>query len=475
MSTENMILPTLIMNDEYCRKVLPFIKPEYFEDRLNREAFIIISNFISKYNQQPTIAALLVEADKIKLNDDSVAECVKKISGYRELNPEEYQSNTQYLQDITEEWCQERSIYNAISTSVEIMSNEHKTLDKGAIPQLLTDALSVSFDSNIGHDYIEDAGERFESYRKKDRKIPFDLDYLNRATKGGVPTKTFNMILGGTNVGKTLWLCHFAAAYLAQGYDVLYITCEMASEWISQRIDQNLLNFTEDELETIPKDVFMKRIDSLKSKTNGKLVVKQYAPSTFTATHLRGLLNDLKLKKKFRPKIMIFDYLNILASAKLKFGGSVNSYFYQKSIAEEFRGVMIEEDAAGWSAGQSTRGGQNNSDITLEEVANSHGISETVDFSLAIMSDEMLEKLNQFSCKQLKNRYNKKSKNLRFLVGVDYDHMRIYDVEQTEQKAISGNEDEDFRSEPEEKKPKKISERAVEARSKKNKFSGLKV
>jgi len=430
---EDTILKNLIYFEEYTRKALPYIKPEYFSEQTDKILFSEIKNFLSKYNSLPTKESLLIEmGEKSELTEDQFQIVSKKISEYfftKDEKPE-----IEWIVDTTEKFCQDRAIYNAVLESIQILDGENKTLkDKGSIPTLLSDALSVCFDPYIGHDYIEDADERYKSYHEVEERIPFDLEFFNKITKGGLPRKTLNIALAGTGVGKSLFMCHHAASCLSNGMNVLYITLEMAEERIAQRIDANLMNITMDELEEIPKDAYDKKMGRIRNMVKGKLIVKEYPTASANVNHFRNLMNELKLKRRFTPDIIFVDYINIATSSRLKFGNSVNSYNYIKSIAEELRGLAVECDVPVVSATQTTRSGYTNSDVGLEDTSESFGLPATADFMFALISTEELEDLGQILVKQLKNRYNDPGMNKRFVVGVDRAKMKLYDLEESAQ------------------------------------------
>jgi replicative DNA helicase len=441
MRLEQTILKNLIYNEEYLRKVLPFIKEDYFTDRTDRAIFTEISKFTESYNSTPTVEALeLAIKEKRNFTDEEVEKCETNL---QEINKtREELSKIEWLVDKTEKFCQEKAIYNAVLGSISILEGKDKTQDKGFIPKLLSDALAISFDSSVGHDYLENSDERYDFYHKKEEKIPFDLDMLNKITKGGLPKKTLNIALAGTGVGKSLFMCHVAAGAMVQGKNVLYITMEMAEEKIAERIDANLLNVTVDDLINLPKEMYDKKIEKLREKTVGKLIIKEYPTASASATHFRTLLNELNLKKSFVPDIIFIDYLNICCSSRIKAGANINSYTYVKSIAEELRGLAVEYNVPIVSATQTTRSGFNSSDPGLEDTSESFGLPATADFMFALISSEELEELGQIMVKQLKNRYADPTMYKRFSVGVDRSKMRLYDVEQSAQNDItdSGND-----------------------------------
>jgi len=420
---------------------MPFINQEYFSDTSEKHIFKEVKDFIEKYKTMPTKEALVINFVESKtLTEEQVRNCVDLVNEIHKHKDEP--TETQWLTEQTEKFCQDRALYNAIMESVSILDDKKTNKSKGEIPKILSDALGVSFDNNVGHDYINDYERRFEFYHQKEERIPFDLDYFNKITKGGLPNKTLNIALAGTGVGKSLFMCHVAASCISQGYDVLYITMEMAEEKIAERIDANLLNIGINDLHVIPKEDYTRRFSALQSKTQGKLIIKEYPTASASALHFRSLLNELQLKKNFRPKIIFIDYLNICCSSRLKMGSSVNSYTYIKSIAEELRGLAVEFGVPIVSATQTTRSGFSNSDVGLEDTSESFGLPATADFMFALISTEELQQLGQMMVKQLKNRYNDPGVNKKFVVGVDRSKMRLYDVESNAQDLIdSGIED----------------------------------
>ena len=427
---EQIILRNLLTDEKYMRKVLPFIKPDYFEG-IYRILFKEAGKYVAKYNKLPAKEAFKVELD----NSETLSG--EKYSMAIDILPHLFSDekvDDQWLLDSTEKWCQDRAIYNAVMESISIIDGKHDSLTKGALPDLLQKALGVGFDRNIGHDYIENVEERYEFYHTEEDRIPFDLEYFNKITKGGVPNKTLNIALAGTGVGKSLFMCHVAAAALVEGKNVLYITMEMAEERIAERIDANLLNVPIDQLENMSKDQFTTKVADLARKTTGKLIVKEYPTGSAHTGHFRGLLNELKLKKQFEPNIIFIDYLNICASSRMKgMGGAINSYTYIKAIAEELRGLAVEYEVPIFSATQTTRSGYSNSDVGLEDTSESFGLPATADLMFALISTEELDKEGQIMVKQLKNRYNDPTYHRRFVVGIDRSKMRLYDVEESEQ------------------------------------------
>jgi len=427
---EQTILRNLLTDENYMRKVLPFIKPDYFEG-VYRILFREAGKFVGKYNKLPTSESFIIELDQSdKLTGEQYSLANDIIPHL--FSREEIDEN--WLLDTTEKWCQDRAIYNAIMESITIIDGKHDSLTKNALPDLLQKALGVGFDTNIGHDYVENAEQRYEFYHTEEDRIPFDLDYFNKITKGGVPNKTLNIALAGTGVGKSLFMCHVAASALVEGKNALYITMEMAEERIAERIDANLLNIPIDQLSNVSKTDFTQKVANLAKKTTGKLIVKEYPTGSAHSGHFRALLNELKLKKQFEPDIIFIDYLNICASSRMKgMGGAINSYSYIKAIAEELRGLAVEFDVPIFSATQTTRSGYSNSDVGLEDTSESFGLPATADLMFALISTEELEQMGQIAVKQLKNRYNDPTLHKRFVLGVDRSKMRLYDVDENEQ------------------------------------------
>ena len=429
---ERAILSNLIHNEEYSRKALAFLKPEYFHEQGEKIVYELIDNYIKKYNNTPTSETLLIDLQgQTSINELQYKNCKDVIN---DLKPDG--AKMDWLLDNTEKFCQDKALYNAVMQSIQIMDDKTGKHQKGAIPKILSDALGVSFSTSVGHDYLQDADARYDFYHKVIDRIPFDLEYFNKITKGGLPKKTLNVILAGTGVGKSLFMCHCAAANLIEGKNVLYITMEMAEEEIAKRIDANLLNVTIDELLILPKDAYDKKVDRVRQKTVGKLVVKEYPTASASTQHFRSLLNELKLKKNFVPDIVYIDYLNICMSARIKPGSNVNSYSYIKSIAEEIRGLAVEFAIPVVSATQTTRSGFTSSDVGLEDTSESFGLPATADFMFALISTEELQDMNQIMVKQLKNRYNDPTQNRRFVIGVDRAKMRLYNTEQSAQEDI---------------------------------------
>ena len=427
---EQIILRNILTNEDYMRKVLPFVRPDYFEG-IYRILFKEAGKFVAKYNKLPTAESFqadLQQSERITGEQYGLAMDIIPHLFTKEKIDEDW------LLDNTEKWCQDRAVYNAIMESISIIDGKHSKLTKNALPDILQKALGVAFDTNVGHDYVENAEQRFEFYRKEEDRIPFDLEYLNRITKGGVPNKTLNICLAGTGVGKSLFMCHVAANALSQGNNVLYITLEMAEERIAERIDANLLNVPIDQLDKMSKDMFTSKVADLARKTSGKLIIKEYPTGSAHSNHFRGLLNELKLKKQFEPNIIFIDYLNICSSSRMKgMGGAINSYNYIKAIAEELRGLAVEFNVPIFSATQTNRSGFSNSDVGLEDTSESFGLPATADLMFALVSTEELENLGQMMIKQLKNRYNDPVKHKRFVIGVDRSKMKLFDIDESQQ------------------------------------------
>jgi replicative DNA helicase len=435
MNLERAIFNNLLNNETYARKTIPFLKPEYFHNRNDRVVFELIDSYITKYNATPTREAMLVDLNnRDNISEDQFKECKEIVEEIPDQSDQ--LSNVDWLIDQTEKFCQDKAIYNAIIQSIQVIDDKTGKLSKGSIPELLSDALAVSFDNSVGHDFIEDAAARFEFYHRKEERLPFDIDFLNKITRGGLPRKTLNILLAGTGVGKTLAMCHFAASYMAAGKNVLYITMEMAEEKIAERIDANLLNVPLDELEILPKQSYDKKMASLKEKTVGRLIIKEYPTSTAGAANFRHLINELRIKKNFVPDVIFIDYLNICMSSRLKQGANVNSYTYIKAIAEELRGLAVEFNVPIISATQTTRAGFDSSDVGLTDTSESFGLPATADFMVALIATDELKALNQIMFKQLKNRYSDPEMYKRFVVGVDRPRMRLYDAEQSAQSDI---------------------------------------
>ena len=426
---EILILRNLLYNEEYLRKVIPFIKPDYYEDSNQKIVFEEIEKFVQEYNQPATKEVLCIEVEKRQdINDTTFTEITKLIS-YLDDAPTDYD----WLIDTTEKWCRDRAIYLALMESISLADGKDKDKDRDAIPSILSNALAVSFDAHVGHDYLLDYETRYESYHRKEDLIPFDLEYFNKITKGGLPNKTLNIALAGTGVGKSLFMCHVAAAALLVGKNVLYITAEMAEEKIAERIDANLLNVPIQEITDLPKLMFEEKVTKLSQKTQGSLIIKEYPTASAHSGHFRALLNELALKKSFRPDIIFVDYLNICASERYRAGSNVNSYTVVKAIAEELRGLACEANVPIVSATQTTRSGYGSSDVELTDTSESFGLPATADLMFALISTEELESLGQILVKQLKNRYNDANVYKRFVIGIDRAKMRLYDCEQSAQ------------------------------------------
>jgi replicative DNA helicase len=447
---ETTILRNLIYNEDYSRKVIPFIQPDYFEQKTEKVIFEEIVQFIVKYGSAITIEALNIEIEnRTDLTED-------QIKDIREINKSLNNSvvDRQWLLDTTEKWCRDRAIYLALMESIHIADGNNEKKNRDAIPSILSDALAVSFDNNIGHDYLQNYEERYDFYHRKEDKIEFDLDYFNKITKGGIPNKTLNIALAGTGVGKSLFMCHVASSVLLQGRNVLYITMEMAEERIAERIDANLLNVPIQQLADLPRQMFENKVTSISKKTQGTLIIKEYPTASAHSGHFKALLNELALKKSFRPDIIFIDYLNICSSSRFKSGSNINSYTLIKSIAEELRGLAVEFNVPIMSATQTTRSGFGSSDVELTDTSESFGLPATADLMFALISTEELEQLGQIMVKQLKNRYNDPTIFKRFVVGIDRAKMRLYDVEQSAQNDILDNgKEEEYNYE--ESKPKK--------------------
>ena len=437
---EKTILKNLILNEDYTRKVLPFIKKDYFDSVHEKVIFEESERFISEYNKCPTVEILNIECEKRSdINQETFQTVVSALSEF-----DTDRSNEEWLTDVTEKWCRDRAIYLALVESIGIAdgNNEKKNID--AIPSILSDALAVSFDNHVGHDYLQDFSERFDFYHQKEERIPFDLDFFNKITKGGLVNKSLNIALAGTGVGKSLFMCHMASSVLLRGSNVLYITLEMAEEKIAERIDANLLNIPIQQLTDLPRSMFENKVSKLAEKTQGSLIIKEYPTASAHVGHFRSLLNELALKKSFRPDIIFVDYLNICASERYRGNSSVNSYSYIKAIAEELRGLAVEAKVPIVSATQTTRSGYGSSDVELTDTSESFGLPATADLMFALISTDGLEELGQIMVKQLKNRYNDPTVNKRFVVGIDRAKMRLYDCEQSAQDDIldSGQEEE---------------------------------
>jgi len=436
MKLEQTILKNLIYNEDYLRKVLPFIKDEYFSDSVEKVLFNEITSFTETYNNSPTVEALTIAVkERRNLTSDEVERCESYL---QEIEKDKNgQTQVQWLVDKTEKFCQEKAIYNAVLGSISILDGKDKTHDKGQIPKILSDALAISFDNSVGHDYLDDSDSRYDFYHRKEERIPFDLDYFNKITKGGLPNKTLNIALAGTGVGKSLFMCHVAAGCMVQGKNILYLTLEMSEEKIAERIDANLLNTDIGNLVDLPKELYDKKVTRVREKTTGKLIIKEYPTASASAIHFRTLLNELNLKRSFVPDIIFIDYLNICCSSRIKAGANINSYTYVKAIAEELRGLAVEYNVPIVSATQTTRSGFTSSDPGLEDTSESFGLPATADLMFALISSEELEELGQMMVKQLKNRYNDPTFHKRFTIGVDRAKMKLYDVEQSAQEGIA--------------------------------------
>ena len=432
---ENTIISSLFFNEDYTRKVLPFVKEEYFGNRVEQLLYGEIFKFVEKYNNLPTKDAMLIELGQRKdINEEELNHLKDYINQIENTEPD-----VKWLTETTEKFCKDRAVHNAVLSGIKILDKKDTKRTPEAIPHILSEALAVSFDKSVGHDYIEDADDRFKWYHTKEKRYQFDLDYMNRITKGGVPSKTLNIALAGTGVGKSLFMCHLASSYLLQGLNVLYITLEMAEERIAERIDANLLDVTMEDLHDMPKQLYEGKITKLREKTQGQLVIKEYPTASAHSGHFKSLMNELALKKSFRPDVIFIDYLNICASSRFK-GGNISSYFYVKAIAEELRGLAVEFNVPIFSATQTTRTGYVSTDIGLEDTSESFGLPATADFMFALISNEELEALGQMKVKQLKNRYNDPSINRAFIIGVDRAKMRLYDVQQKAGEIVDANQ-----------------------------------
>ena len=437
---ERTALTQLVTNEQYARKVLPFMKGDYFSDRTERTVFEEITKFVDKYNKIPTKTSLEIEVQGRKdLNEDEYKKVVAVIQTLSSADVD-----FDWLVDTTERFCKDRAIYLAIVQGISIIDGKDKNRGPDAIPSILTDALAVGFNTAVGHDYLLDSESRFDYYHTLEEKIPFDLEFFNKITKGGLPPKTLNIALAGTGVGKSLFMCHVAANCLSQGKNVLYITLEMAEERIAERIDANLMNISMEDLHDLPKQMFDDKIAKIIKSTSGKLIVKEYPTASAHSAHFRGLIKELAIKKSFKPDILFVDYLNICSSSRFKGQANVNSYMYIKSIAEELRGLAVETNIPIMSATQTTRSGYSNSDVGLEDTSESFGLPATADLMFALISNEELDELNQIAVKQLKNRYNDPTVNKRFVVGIDRAKMRLFDVKPSEQNDLVDNGQENF-------------------------------
>ena len=436
---ERTALRNLVFNEEYTRRVIPFIRKEYFEDRAERTIFEEIQKFVTEYNKNPTRETLEIDLQKRKdLNETEYNRIVDII---KSLNPQEV--DLDWLLNTTEKFCKDRAIHNAVLDGIHIIEGKDKQRSPEAIPDILSDALAVSFDTSVGHDYLEDIDQRFDFYHTKEEKIPFDIDFFNKITKGGLPPKTLNVALAGTGVGKTLFMCHIASHILSMNKNVLYITMEMAEERIAERIDANLMNVSMEDLQSLNRKMFTDKLTKISTKTTGKLIIKEYPTASAHAGHFRTLINELALKKTFKPDIVFIDYINICASSRFKPGANVNSYTYIKSIAEELRGLAVECNFPIVTATQTTRTGFVSTDVGLEDTSESFGLPATADLMFALISTEELEEAGQMMVKQLKNRYNDPTMNRKFVIGVDRARMKLYDVEQAAQTLVNQKLDEE--------------------------------
>lgn len=435
MRIETQILSNLVTNEEYVRKTIPFLKSEYFTETDDRIVYEKISQYVEKYNNPPSKSALLIALqDDRKISEDIYVQCETLINSLNETDTDQ-----SWLVDETEKFCKDKAVFNAIMDAIQIIDGTDKDRSKDALPSLLSDALAVGFDNNIGHDYIENASDRFDFYNRVEEKMPFDLEFFNKITEGGLPNKTLNIALAGTGVGKSLFMCHMAAGCITQGKNVLYITLEMAEERIAERIDANMMNVPIQDLKDLPKKMFDDRVNKIKEKIDGKLIIKEYPTASAHAGHFKALLQELKLKKSFSPDIIFIDYLNICTSSRFRAGSSANSYTIIKSIAEELRGLAVEHDLPIVSATQTTRGGYDNSDVSLTDTSESFGLPATADLMFALISTEELEAQQQIMVKQLKNRYSDPTANKRFMIGVDRSKMRLFDLTDEVQKTIQDN------------------------------------
>jgi len=440
---ELTILRNFFFNEDYTRKALPFVKTDYFTNRIERLLYEEIDKFVQQYKNLPTKETILIEFGRRKDVNDEEVKLIKEL--VNSFNDEK--TDLQWLLDTTEKFCKDRAVHNAVLSGIKILDGKDNQRQPEAIPSILSEALAVSFDNHIGHDYIGDAESRFDWYHTKEKRYPFDLNFFNKITKGGVPSKTLNIALAGTGVGKSLFMCHCASNFLTQGQNVLYITLEMAEERIAERIDANLMDVTMDDLHDMPKQLYDNKMAKLRSKTTGQLIIKEYPTASAHSGHFRALMNELSLKKSFKPDVVFVDYLNICASSRFK-GGNISSYFYIKAIAEELRGLAVEFNLPIFSATQTTRTGFVSTDIGLEDTSESFGLPATADFMFALMSNEELESLGQMKVKQLKNRYNDPGMNRAFIVGVDRAKMRLYDVENSAQNIVDSNQSKEKESYP---------------------------
>lgn len=440
---ELIIIRSLLHRTDFTRRVQPFLKQEYFHDPCERRLFNTVSEFIEKYATAPTREALkIILNQQDGLSQGEFDECVKLVDS---MDKGAEEPDEEWLVDQTEKFCKDKAVYNALMESIELLDEKKaKGRSKNAIPEILTQALSVSFDEHIGHDFIEDAEDRYDFYHRVEKKTPFDLDYFNKITNGGVPDKTLNVCLAGTGVGKSLFMCHHAANCLTQSKNVLYITCEMAEERIAERIDANLMDITLDDLKKLPVEIYTKRLSKVTMGITGKLIIKEYPTASANVNHFRHLLDELRLKKNFKPDVVFIDYLNICASSRFKANGNVNSYTYVKAIAEELRGLAVEAGVPIFTATQTNRSGFSNTDVELTDTSESFGLPATADFMFALIATEQLDELGQVMVKQLKNRYNDVATNRKFVIGIDRAKMKLSDVEESQQQLIQvGRSDEE--------------------------------
>ena len=439
MTVEDIILTNLLFNDEYSRRVLPFIKEDYFQDRTDKIIFDLIKKYTLKYNNLPTKEALSISLDNVSnLSQKDYKDCFDKLNKF---DSSKIKQDIQWLFDETENFCKDKAVYNAIMESIHIIDEDNKS-DKTptAIPEILSEALAVSFDTHIGHDYIEDYNDRYEFYHQIEKRVPFDLEFMNKITNGGTPPKTLNIVMAGTGVGKSLFMCHHAANCLLQNLNVLYITCEMAEERIAERIDANIMDVTLDSLRELPYQTYKSKLENNTNSITGKLIIKEYPTATANANHFRVLMDELYLKKKFKPDIVFIDYLNICTSSRLKTGGNINTYQYVKSIAEEVRGLAVEKNVPIFSATQVNRSGFASTDVGLEDTSESFGLPATADFMFALISTEDLDENDQVLVKQLKNRYNDTGVNRKFILGINRSKMKLSDVKSEEQGLVDSNQ-----------------------------------
>ncbi len=437
---ERTALTQLVTNEQYARKVLPFIKGDYFADKTERTIFEEITKFVDKYSKIPTQTSLEIEVSGRKdLNEEEFKKVVAVIKTLESTDVD-----FDWLVNTTEQFCKDKAVYNAIMEGISIIDGKDKRRGPDAIPSILTDALAVGFDTRVGHDYLVDADDRFDFYHTVEEKIPFDLEFFNRITKGGLPPKTLNIALAGTGVGKSLFMCHMAANCLSMGKNVLYITLEMAEERIAERIDANLMNISMEDLHDLPKQMYDNKIAKIVKSTSGKLIVKEYPTASAHTGHFRGLIKELAIKKSLRPDIIFIDYLNICASTRFRGQTNINSYMYVKAIAEELRGLAVETNVPIMSATQTTRSGFTSTDIGLEDTSESFGLPATADFMFALISNEEIDGLNQIAIKQLKNRYNDLTVNKRFVVGIDRTRMQLFDIKSEEQSDLVDSNQKEF-------------------------------